>query len=265
MPSPDFSTLALLIITGFIAGVCNAIAGGGTFFTLPIFLAAGLPPVLANASNAVAVWPGHILASVGYREVLRQDRRLLLKSAAIGLAGALVGAYALSTVGNARFRVMIPWLILLATVLFASGARLHAFFNTLQSNRALSLTHPNGCGVLIQFILAVYGGFFSAGLGVMLMAMLMAFGIHDMQRNNAYKNASRQRYFNCRHRHIHRPRFGQLVSCPPCLCIWHYRRGRWCKTRAAFVCPFFEKNCDCHRTDLVNLLRKSHLFFIAIG
>lgn len=189
MPSPDFSTLALLIITGFIAGVCNAIAGGGTFFTLPIFLAAGLPPVLANASNAVAVWPGHILASVGYREVLRQDRRLLLKSAAIGLAGALVGAYALSTVGNARFRVMIPWLILLATVLFASGARLHAFFNTLQSNRALSLTHPNGCGVLIQFILAVYGGFFSAGLGVMLMAMLMAFGIHDMQRNNAYKNA----------------------------------------------------------------------------
>ena len=191
MNSPDIPTLLLLILTGFIAGVCNAVAGGGTFFTLPIFLAAGLPPVLANASNAVAVWPGHILASWGYRDILRKDRATLLKACVIGLFGAVLGAYALLSIGNARFRVLIPVLIFIATLLFASGARIHHFFNAHQPtpSRSFSLSNPNVWGVLIQLTLAMYGGFFSAGLGVMLMAMLMLFGIHDMQHNNAYKNA----------------------------------------------------------------------------
>ena len=191
MNAPDFFTLFLLIITGFIAGVCNAVAGGGTFFTLPIFLAAGLPPVLANASNAVAVWPGHILASIGYRKILLKERKTLITACIIGLFGALVGAYALMVIGNARFRVLIPVLIFIATALFASGTRIHRFFNAHQTtpSRSFSLDQPNLWGVLIQLALAIYGGFFSAGLGVMLMAMLMLFGMHDMQRNNAYKNA----------------------------------------------------------------------------
>ncbi|TDR32395.1 sulfite exporter TauE/SafE family protein [Hydromonas duriensis] len=191
MFAPDFFTLLLLLITGFIAGVCNAIAGGGTFFTLPIFLAAGLPPVLANASNAVAVWPGHILASVGYRDILLKNRQTLFKASLIGLVGALIGAYVLLTMGNARFRVLIPFLILLATLLFAFGARIRSYFNSRvsASSRHFSLDNPNVWGVLIQLVLAIYGGFFSAGLGVMLMAMLMLFGVHDIQLNNAYKNA----------------------------------------------------------------------------
>lgn len=191
MATPDLLTLFLLVVTGFVAGVCNAIAGGGTFFTLPIFLAAGLPPVLANASNAVAVWPGHILASFGYRDLLYKERKTLLKACVIGLIGALLGAFALLVIGNARFRVMIPVLIFIATVLFASGARIHHFFNAhrIEPSRSFSLDNPNLWGIALQLVLAIYGGFFSAGLGVMLMAMLMLFGIHDMQRNNAFKNA----------------------------------------------------------------------------
>jgi uncharacterized protein len=186
---PDTPTLILLIITGFIAGICNAVAGGGTFFTLPIFLAAGLPPVLANASNALAVWPGHILASVTYRELLWQHRRTLARTAIIGLIGAIIGAWLLSRIGNARFRVLIPTLILVATLLFAFGKNIHDYFANHRTPRIMSLSQPHAMGTLIQLALAIYGGFFSAGLGVMLMAMLMLFGVHDMQLNNAFKNA----------------------------------------------------------------------------
>jgi uncharacterized membrane protein YfcA len=186
---PDTITLTLLIITGFIAGICNAVAGGGTFFTLPIFLAAGLPPVLANASNALAVWPGHILASVTYRDVLWQHRWTLARTAIIGLVGAIIGAWLLAKVGNARFRVLIPALILVATLLFAFGKNIHDYFANHRVPRMMTLTKPNVLGTLIQLVLAIYGGFFSAGLGVMLMAMLMLFGVHDMQLNNAFKNA----------------------------------------------------------------------------
>jgi uncharacterized membrane protein YfcA len=186
---PDTATLLLLILTGFIAGVCNAVAGGGTFFTLPIFLAAGLPPVLANASNALAVWPGHILATVTYRHILWQHRKTLLRVCLIGLIGAVIGSWLLSQVGNARFRALIPMLILVATLLFAFGKQIHDHFAHRPMPRSMSLEHLSLLAAFIQLILAVYGGFFSAGLGVMLMAMLMLFGVHDMQLNNAFKNA----------------------------------------------------------------------------
>lgn len=182
---PDTSTLLLLIITGFVAGVCNAIAGGGTFFTLPVFLSLGLPPIVANASNAVAVWPGHIIASWGYRDLLSERRSSLYPSLLIGLIGAVIGVGLLASVGNQRFRVMIPFLILIATVLFAVGGRIHAWLY-----HHSEVAQPRAIGTwLLQLIIAIYGGFFSAGLGVMLMAMLMVIGVHQMQLNNAYKNA----------------------------------------------------------------------------
>ena len=179
----------LLILTGFIAGVANAIAGGGTFFTLPVFLAAGLPPIVANASNAVAVWPAHIIASAGYRDILLQHKRALTKAIFIGLMGALIGAWLLSIVGNERFRSLIPVLIAVATLLFALGAPIRNWLTQHPTRAHLSLTQPRLIGVILQLILAVYGGFFSAGLGVMIMAMLMLLGVSDMQLNNAFKNA----------------------------------------------------------------------------
>lgn len=116
--------LLILFATGILAGISNAVAGGGTFFTFPVFIARGIPPVAANASNAVAVWPGHALAVVEYRRELRGFGPRIRGSMAIALAGGIVGALLLVYIGNAAFAKAIPFLILFATLLFACGGRI---------------------------------------------------------------------------------------------------------------------------------------------
>src|SRR5262245_19098272 len=95
--------VSMLFTTGVLAGIGNAVAGGGTFFTFPAFMAAGLPPVLANASNAVAVWPGNALATIGYRRELSEFKGSLAGSMAIALLGGVAGAILLSRTGNQAF------------------------------------------------------------------------------------------------------------------------------------------------------------------
>ena len=180
-------TVALTLLgTGVLAGISNAIAGGGTFFTFPAFLAAGIPPVIANASNAVAVWPGHALAVVGYRRELSRFRGSLAGSIATALTGGITGALLLAKVGNATFAKLIPFLLLFATLIFAFGGRIGA---SLRSQTAPDRTmHSNLFTRLVELLFAIYGGFFAAGLGVMLMAGLMMVGVTDIQANNALKN-----------------------------------------------------------------------------
>ncbi|MFL6623720.1 MAG: sulfite exporter TauE/SafE family protein [Sulfurifustaceae bacterium] len=176
----------LLLGAGVLAGAANAVAGGGTFFTFPAFLAAGLPPVVANASNAVAVWPGHALAVVGYRRELATFAQGMTGSIVIALGGGIAGSLLLAWVDNAAFAKLIPFLLLFATCLFGVGARI--------SGRLAAPAAANGWGErgaaarVCEFCFAVYGGFFGAGLGVMLMAGLLMLGVNDLQTNNALKN-----------------------------------------------------------------------------
>ena len=175
-----------LVAAGLLAGVSNAIAGGGTFFTFPVFIAAGLPPVIANASNAVAVWPGHAFALVGYRRELSRFPGALAGSVAVALLGGIVGAILLARVGNQSFSKLIPFLILFATLLFAFGSTVASWLTSRTSGA--DLARPNPLTRVFEFIFAVYGGFFGAGLGVMLMAGLLMLGVRDAQTNNALKN-----------------------------------------------------------------------------
>jgi len=179
-------TALLLVATGLVAGVCNALAGGGTFFTFPAFLGAGLPPVVANASNAIAVWPGHAFAAVGYRTELRALRKGLLGASIAALAGGICGAWLLVVIEDDAFARMIPFLLLAATLLFASGEqvnrRLAAHMDEGRGRAATLLQH--GC----LFLFSLYGGFFGAGLGVILMAGLLMLGVTDLAANNALKN-----------------------------------------------------------------------------
>lgn len=180
---PD--TALLLVATGLVAGVCNALAGGGTFFTFPAFLGAGLPPVVANASNAIAVWPGHAFAAIGYRKELRTLRKGLAGAALAAFAGGICGAWLLVIIEDDAFARMIPFLLLAATLLFAYGEHV---------NRVVARAAAGGASVaaLLQhgclFLFSVYGGFFGAGLGVILMAGLLMLGITDLAENNALKN-----------------------------------------------------------------------------
>lgn len=176
----------VLIGTGLIAGICNALAGGGTFFTFPAFLGAGLPPVVANASNAIAVWPGHVFAAIGYRKELAARREGMGAAVVTALAGGICGAVLLVFIEDDAFARLIPFLLLLATLLFAAGERANrwiaAHAHDARGRAAALIQH----GSLFAF--SLYGGFFGAGLGVILMAGLLILGVTDLAANNALKN-----------------------------------------------------------------------------
>ena len=182
----DILIFGLLFLAGLLAGVANAVAGGGTFFSFPAFLAAGLPPIVANASNCIAVWPGNALAVVGYRDVLRKHARGIGKSIFIALLGGGLGAAMLVFTGNAAFVKLIPFLILFATLLFTFGSRFSGLIVSYADGRLSA--KPGLSTRFLEFIFAFYGGYFGAGLGIMLMAGLHMMGVHDIQANNALKN-----------------------------------------------------------------------------
>jgi uncharacterized membrane protein YfcA len=173
---------AALFGAGLLGGAANAIAGGGTFFTFPVLLAAGLPPVVATASNAVAIWPGHAFGALGYRREIRGLGRRVPSSGAVALMGGALGAWLLIRLGDAVLRPLIPWLLLVATLLFAFSGPLRA---RLGAARGAALP---GAVVAFEFTVALYGGYFGAGLGVLMMAALLLTGMTDMQQVNGLKN-----------------------------------------------------------------------------
>ncbi|MGE5469903.1 MAG: sulfite exporter TauE/SafE family protein [Bacteroidota bacterium] len=183
---------ALLVAFGaFLAGGMNAIAGGGTFFSFPAMLAAGVPPVTANASNTVALWPASLSSAWAYRKEAMRHGRWAILLMAVSIIGGLAGGLLLLTTSNAAFSVLIPWLLLVATSLFAfSGrvSRLVAWFK--RRFGAESIGEPGGGigGALFQLVVAIYGGFFGAGMGILTLAALSIQGYEDMQELNALKN-----------------------------------------------------------------------------
>jgi uncharacterized membrane protein YfcA len=173
---------ALLVLAGVVGGGVNAIAGGGTFFTFPAFMAVGLDPLTANASNAVAIYPGHAGAVPAYRaELAALPRALLLRRAVIAGTGGLLGALLLLVTGNAMFAPLVPWLLGMATLIFALGPRLRRLAERANLHSPLAMA-------IIEFVFAVYGGYFGAGLGVLLLAVLTIVGVTDIQSANAQKN-----------------------------------------------------------------------------
>lgn len=177
--------LILLAGAGLIGGLCNAIAGGGTFFTLPALIATGLPPIIANATSAMAIWPGHAASLLGSQAELRCQARRLHRSAPVYALGGMLGAVLLVYSDPRLFRALIPWLILLATGLFAFGPLLRRHLL-----RHRGPDHQSGwTGLVLDFLFAVYGSYFGAGLGVLLMAVLTMQGLDEPAQANAVKNA----------------------------------------------------------------------------
>ncbi|HKS68814.1 MAG TPA: sulfite exporter TauE/SafE family protein [Ktedonobacterales bacterium] len=176
----------LLFGAALVAGILNSVAGGGSFFTFPTLILTGVPSVQANATNTVALWPGIVASIAGYRKELA-GRRDLLVLVVISLVGGTLGAYLLLHTPQSTFTRLIPFLLLFATLLFAFGGRIAlALRNRMGKSRASS----RAVAVIVafvQFVIAVYGGYFGGGIGILMLASLALMGMENMHRMNAVK------------------------------------------------------------------------------
>ena len=177
----------LLFIAGFLGGMLNSIAGGGTFITFPALLFAGVPPISANATNTFASCSGYLSGSFAFRKELKEHEKDLPKYIVISLLGGISGAWLLLHTPELLFREAIPWLLLLATLIFMFGTRLNIFFRTLTSN----FQHSSIIGkffLLLFFIgVCIYGGFFNAGLGIIILSYLSLSGYKNIHAMNGLK------------------------------------------------------------------------------
>jgi uncharacterized membrane protein YfcA len=174
-----------VLAAGLGAGTINAVVGSGTLITFPTLLALGYPPVLANVSNTVGLVPGSLAAVLAYRPELADQRRRLVRLCAFSTVGALVGGTLLLTLPDAAFQAIVPVLIGLACVLVVVQPRL-----TAAMARRRPTPPPHG-GLLLALAVGgtgVYGGYFGAAQGVLLIALLGTFLADDLQRLNAAKN-----------------------------------------------------------------------------
>jgi len=176
--------IALVGIAAFCAGAMNSVAGGGTFFSFPALLAVGVPPVAANASNSVALWPASLSGAWAYRKELARYKRYLIPMGIVSFIGGIGGGLLLLSTQDATFSKLIPWLLLFATILFAFSGRISSWLRGPESgkpgNSASSLAG--------QAVVSVYGGFFGAGMGILMLASLAMAGHDDVHEINAIKN-----------------------------------------------------------------------------
>ncbi len=185
----------LLFATAFIAGGLNAVAGGGSFISFPTLIFTGMSPIAANATNNTALWVAGLASASAYRrdldvdfpeERLRQRQTILILSSA-SLAGGLIGSIALLYTSPDVFKKLIPYLLLLATCVFIFG---ESFKQWLQSFRQVSSNHPPPMVylVILQLVISIYGGFFGAGIGILMLATLTFFNLKNIHAMNAMKS-----------------------------------------------------------------------------
>lgn len=175
--------LALVSAAAVAAGIVNALAGGGTLITFPVLTAVGLPALAANITNTVALCPGHVGATLAQKEALKGQRALVSLLIPAGIVGGLVGGVLLLNTGERAFRQAVPLLLLTSSLLLASQDRVRAFLLRNGSHRG---GHAAWAPLLVA-VAAIYGGYFGAGLGVVLLAALGVVLDESLPRLNALK------------------------------------------------------------------------------
>lgn len=183
MNSNSLEHLTLALAAALIAGALNSVAGGGSFVSFPALLFLGLPPIVANATNNTAMWLGTLSSVGGYREELGERLRRFVPVLAVATAGGALGAVLLLVTPEATFTRMIPYLLLFATVVFAASDRLREFAGR-------SGIPDDGVSTRLfvpLFLVAIYGGYFGAGIGILILALFALSGWSQIHRMNAVK------------------------------------------------------------------------------
>jgi uncharacterized membrane protein YfcA len=177
---------AFLFGAAFVAGMINAVAGGGTLVSFPAMVWMGRDPILANATNTVALWPGALASMIGFRRELAGSGRWVLLLTAPSILGGIVGAILLLRTPRATFASIVPYLILLATLLIAAQERISRALPRAPGSDP-SRAWRTGA-IAFQFFVAVYGGYFGAGIGILMLAALGLLGLTDIHQMNGLKN-----------------------------------------------------------------------------
>jgi uncharacterized protein len=175
----NLATGAFLFVAAVLGGAINSVAGGGSFIAFPALLFTGAAPITANATNSIALWPGSAASAIAYRRELRDVWREIVPLGTAALLGGLGGSLLLLRTSERAFVLLIPWLLLFATLLFSFGTSVGA-----QSRREKASV---SVAVVAQFLISIYGGYFGGGMGIMMLAVLSLLGMQDIHRMNALK------------------------------------------------------------------------------
>jgi uncharacterized protein len=183
-----FPQMCLLFLTAVVAGTLNSVAGGGSFFTVPALIFTNLPAKLANTTNTVALWPGSAASVGAYRRELAQQRRgIIILLVGTSLIGGLLGALLLLHTSQGTFVALLPYLLLTATLLFAVSGPVTKRLRSRNMVKTQT-TPPVIIAITIaQFIIAIYGGYFGGGIGILMLATLALMGMEDIHAMNALK------------------------------------------------------------------------------
>ncbi len=182
----ELTNFAILFFAAAIAGVINAVAGGGSFVSFPALVLVGVPPISASATNTMALWPGNVASTGAYRRELGAQRSNIIVFSAVSLIGGLLGALLLLYTREAVFKQLIPYLLLGATVVFIASPWLTRKARAVGGSLANSPLQRVGV-MALYLLIAIYGGFFGAGLGILTLAVLALLGQDQIHEMNALK------------------------------------------------------------------------------
>jgi uncharacterized membrane protein YfcA len=195
----DILQACALFIAAALAGALNSVAGGGSFISFPALVTIALvPDINANATNTVAIWPGAVASVGGYRRELSAQRNILIPLAIVSVIGGVIGAMALLNTPQVTFKQLVPFLLLFATLLFTFSGTL---MNWIKANfkKRINVEPSDAPGIMsdsrltflgvliVQSIIAFYGGFFGGGIGIMMLAALRVLGMENIHEMNALK------------------------------------------------------------------------------
>ncbi len=177
----------ILFFAALVAGAINSVAGGGSFVSFPTLLFVGIPPISANATNTVALWPGQPASVWAYRQEFRSlPRKVLVPLTITGIIGGFLGAYVLLITPPTTFMKLVPWLLLIATLIFMSSGRISRWVKQ-RAEQGEHQEFATGRGILLQTFIAFYLGYFGAGAGILILAMLALLGMDHIHTMNALK------------------------------------------------------------------------------
>lgn len=179
--------MGLMFAAAFVAGMVNSVAGGGTLLTFPLLIWLGLDPKVANATSTVALWPGLFGGLFGYRREMSDSSLILMRLGAVSVVGGGVGAWLLIATPSPIFAQLVPFLILFATFLFMLQGPVNRWLH-IPSQTPGSQKSWWTIAMVVQFFSAMYGGYFGAGNGILMLAAMGLLGLHDIHRANGIKN-----------------------------------------------------------------------------